>query len=280
MKMKRLWVMMIAVVMLLTCLSGCGTGTESRPTTPPDPTTPMRSESGHFYGLPCGEEDFPPALQHRTEAEIATGLTAQDVLNAFDQFTIDVIRATYTVSPYTELVPEEVLKNAVAQFDKITTWSKRISNGEILIEAPFYWCHPQFTPWSVWQTYESAKAAGAMAVYQVTVYYTAYVDGVCFETEIGTAGVDKECFETAYPLFNNTSSKVLDQETLMDMVGEERYYEFDHAVGKEIYEPIVFSRESIMSATPEQLEALYKMIQSMRIITFEQRLPADGEIAD
>ena len=261
------------VATLLCAMAGCG----SEPETIIDPTTPIRSESGRFFGLPYGEYDLPHALQHRTEAEIAaTGLTAQDVLNAYDQLAIDVLKARLSHKNYDRLSDEARMK-ATAEFVSISPASYGRHDSEndelVMVPAPFFYKADNFSPKQSWQS----RSENTFSVYPVALTITQYVDGVIVPEVFDSVCVEPSAMEQMLAAYGETEPYLLDRATLIDKLGgEENYYDFVYYLDSYVYDPITVTRETITNANDEQLEAIYNVIHSLRSLLLEQKLPESG----
>ena len=272
---------------LLTGMTGCvmqGTpqqgqgniqGQGTIQTQPQDPNAPSRSESGLFYGDTYKEEELPPTIEHRTDEEIAqTGLTAQDVLNAYDQLAIDVAKAFYTHDQYSAL-PDEVKNSITAEFESITPWSYFYIDNEsgdaVTVTAPFHALNKEFEAKQQWQGYKE-NAGHIFPAYSTTLNFKTYIDGVCFNQTINNIGVEQNQFEQMLSTFNK-ESYFMDQTTLLSKIDESQFRKFEQYLYQNVYEPLNITRDLINNATPEQLKSLYAIIESIRSITFDQELP-------
>lgn len=242
-------------------------------TQPVDPNAPSKSESGLFFGEQYKEEDLPPVINHRTEEEIAqTGLTAQDVLNAYDQLAIDIARAFTTHDAYISL-PEETRNKVVAEFESLSPWSfyygDPISGKTLTVNAPFYALDPNFEAKQPWQRYKG-DFSDIFPAYSTTLTFKAYIDGVAFTQKLYNVGVEQTQMETLLKLLNQESF-YLDDTTLKNITDTPE--SFERFLFSDVYTPITITKDLIKGASPEQLEGLYNILSSIRSITLNQSLP-------
>lgn len=267
------------IVSLTMSMTGCGTfqqigqPTETAPTTtePADPNAIVISNGGYFEGVRYNEL---PTINHRTKEEIATtGLTAQDVLNAYDQLATDISKAYY--SDACSFAPQEIRKSVVAKFESISTyqfsfWNPNTSSNEIVV-CPFYAFYPNYNPGVNFGAYYSSSIP-EISAYVITLSMKCYIDGVITD-KFFTVGVEENQFEQTMTAFGKKSF-FLEHDTFMEKLEKvDDYSDFSIFYEQNAYEPITISRETILNATPEQLKALYTMISSIRSIGFEYKLP-------
>lgn len=237
-------------------------------TAPILPGEEILSNSQLFVGTPYDESDIPPAIKHRTEEEISqTGLTAQDVLNAYDQLSLDAARKMFSTDSYNQLSNEAFEKLSV-QFEGITPWSMPSGNSRFV--TPFYALDPTYEPRQLWFNNHTAFPA-----VPITIDFTTYLDGVRFTSTIFSAGVEQSQFETLMASLGK-EPYLLDYQTLMSKV--DNFDAFGRFENQMAYPPITISRELILNASPEQLKCLYDMIASLRTINLEQSLPNNLEM--
>ena len=251
-------------------------GEETSSETQENPLLKGNSDSKLFEGTRCNPEDV-PVVQQRTEEEIAeTGLTAQDVLNAYDQFTIDICKQLYSADIYGEL-SEEAYNNLSAQFISISPWSSARRDKEtgefVEFSAPFYAVTDSFTATKYGNSISTNDPH--FSVYPVTIDFTTYIDGVYFVNSFSNTGIQISQFEKTMEAFNK-EQYFLDQFTLTDMVDD--YYKYAKFANQNAYDGFVINRDTILNATPDQLKALYNMIASLRSINLEQRLLDESEL--
>lgn len=241
-------------------------------TTPVDKNTPTQSESGLFVGTIYDESDLPPAIEHRTEDEIAeTGLSAQDVLNAYDQLAIDIAKALYASNYYRDL-SEDAYKKMAVQFESIGTWEydAPAGNGDWTIKtAPFYATDPYYTAQQTWQSFKMDYSHKFPAV-PTTLKFKTFLDGVCFTTTIQNAGIEPNQFAQTMEAFGNKPEVVTDEYLEAHVDKPEDFVKF---MDQNAYPALTISRDLINNATPEQLEALYNMLSSLHSIILDQSLP-------
>ncbi len=259
----------ILIVSLTLSMTGCGSLQQAMqsiiPTEEPTKLGTGNSDTGFFVGERYEEL---PTINHRTEEEIAqTGLTAQDVLNAYDQLATDIMKEHYSSDFYVYL-PNDVRENVAGRFESITPWSYETPTEDGLeyerFTAPFYAINPNFMPDFTDTTFPS---------YPVTINQKAYVDGVAYEKDFFNAGVEVTQFEKTMDVFGQ-KTYFLDYDTFVEQVEKVNDpVNFWVFIEQDAYEPIEITRETIMNATPEQLQALYNMISSIRSINLEQKLP-------
>lgn len=276
----------ILIVSLTLSMTGCSSLQQAMqsiiPTEEPTKLGAGNSDTGFFVGERYEEV---PTINHRTEEEIATtGLTAQDVLNAYDQLATDIIRLHYSDSFYSYLPQEflkEITENAVGEFESITQYSYMTSCWEDAEEvfAPFYALDPTYSEGSEASFIGSGHLPGSsnFSAYPIVINFKVYIDGVA-ECHRTYAGVEKNQFEQTMIAFGQ-KPYFLDRETYREKVkglddeGDTAYYAFLRFLEQDVYEPMKITRETIMNATPEQLKAIYTMISSIRSIGFEYKLP-------
>ena len=274
------------ILSLIMSMAGCGSLQQAMqsiiPTEEPTKLGTGNSDTGYFTGERYEEL---PTINHRTEEEIATtGLTAQDVLNAYDQLATDIIRLHYTDSFYSYLPQEflkEITENAVGEFVSITQYSYMTSCWEDAEEifAPFYAIDPAYSEGGSVTFIGSEHLPGSanFSAYPIVINFNYYIDGVV-EYHRTDASVEENQFKQTMIAFGQ-KSYFLDRETYREKVkglddeGDTAYYAFLHFVEQDVYEPMKITRETILNATPEQLQALYIMISSIRSIGFENKLP-------
>lgn len=268
---------MLLIAASLLGITGCNYVFVDSEGNPIDPNKPHEnplltgnSDSKLFEGTRYNAKDV-PIIQHRTEEEIAkTGLTAQDVLNVYDQFAIDICKQMYATEIYSEL-SAEAYNNLSARFEGISPviYSRRDreTNQYITYQVPFYA-----------MTYLTATKYGHsissndphFTVYTVTFSFVTYVDGVYFTQEMTGTGIQDFQFEKTMQTFGQ-EQYFLDDFSLYEKYPD-HYYDYAKYKNQNAYDPFVFNRETIENATPEQLEALYDMIRSLRSINLEQKL--------
>lgn len=277
-KTLKLITILTLIVALVMSMTGCGTfqqigqPTETTTTEPADPNAIVISNGGYFEGVRYNEL---PTINHRTKEEIATtGLTAQDVLNAYDQLVTDISKAYYSDSAYS-FAPQEIRKSVVAKFESISTyqfsfWNPNTSSNEIVV-CPFYAFHPNYFPGVNFGAYYSSSIPEIPA-YVITLSMKCYIDGVITD-KFFTVGVEENQFEQTMTAFGQKSF-FLEHDTFMEKLEKvDDYNDFSQFYNQKAYEPMEISRETIMNATPEQLKAIYTMISSIRSIGFEYKLP-------
>lgn len=252
---------------LLGGLAGCmiqGKPAEQQ-TTPYSPGDVVFSNSNLFVGTIYDEDDLPPAINHRTEEEIAeTGLTAQDVLNAYDQLSLDIGKAMYSTDSY-DTLPKEVFEKLAVRFESITPLSYPGTNSRFVV--PFYALDTTYSPRQLW--FDDRVSFPAVPI---TIDFTTYLDGVCFTSTVYKAAVEQSQFENLMTSFSNVPY-LLDYETLKSKLNDyDNYLNFEDQMA---YSPITISRDVISNASPDQLQTLYDMITSLRSINLEQKLPDD-----
>ena len=229
------------------------------------------SDTGIFDGERYEEL---PTINHRTEEEIAaTGLTAQDVLNAYDQLATDIMRLHYSDSTY-NYIPQEMAESLVAKFESISTWRHEFYNTNTHLyeftACPFYAFDPNYLPQSDFAGYNDSIPN--IPAYVITLSMECYIDGVVFD-RFKTVGVEENQFEQTMTAFGQKSF-FLEHDTFMEKLEQvDDYNDFSQFYNQKGYEPMEISRETIMNATPEQLKAIYTMISSIRSIGFEHKLP-------
>ncbi|MBR5202116.1 MAG: hypothetical protein IKW45_02520 [Clostridia bacterium] len=269
------------IVSLTMSMTGCGTlqqdmqptDTTTTPnlTEPADPNAIVSSNGGYFEGVRYNEL---PTINHRTEEEIsATGLTAQDVLNAYDQLVTDISKARY--SDGYNFMPQEIRESVVAKFESISTWRFEFYNTNTdlyeFTACPFYAFHPNYYPGVNFNAHFSSSIPEIPA-YVITLSMKCYIDGV-IRDEFLTVGVEENQFEQTMTAFGKKSF-FLEHDTFMEKLEKvDDYNDFSQFYNQKAYEPITISRETILNATPEQLKAIYTMISSIRSIGFEYKLP-------
>lgn len=241
-----------------------------------DPNKIVQSNSGLFEGT---RYDKAPVINHRTEEEIAeTGLTAQDVLNAYDQLCLDILKDMYSDNYYSDL-SKDAYNKISAQFESITPWFfKKYSSdkSEILrFDSPFYAVRPNYFPKQFWQSMSSD--IGEFPAVPITINIKAFADGVCFTETIPNAGIAPEQFANTMSSFG-IKPYTLDYDTLYESTKNigNGIDSFFHFLNQTAYEPMHITRETILNATPEQLESLYGMLSSTRSIVLEQKLPENS----
>ncbi len=242
-------------------------------TQPVDPNEPSRSDGGHFWGERYTEDDLPAKIEHRTEEEIAqTGLTAQDVLNAYDQLAIDIAIAYYSSELYNGALSEEAKNNITATFESLTPqahpYLDEKTQEENVIIAPFYALDKEFLPRQFWQDLKF----NTIPAYITTLNLQVYVDGVTFAQRIETLGVEQQAFEKMLSTFNKETF-YLDNNFLLTKVDKSKIGYFRKYLYQNVYEPLDIARDTIQNASPKQLEAIYQMLTSIRSITFDRTLP-------
>ncbi len=268
-KIITVFTLILSLTMSMTgCSSLLQTMQSILPTEEPTKLGDGNSDTGVFNGERYNEL---PTINHRTEEEIAqTGLTAQDVLNAYDQLVTDIAKTIYRDDNYS-FIPQykELADKVVAQFNCIGPysyqfWSDDIQGNEKIV-TPFYALNPNY-----WPDYNVDDVK--FPAYPITLYMQVYIDGVAFENEDWVA-VEKTQFEHTMDTLGQ-KSYFLDYDTLMEKVEKvDDYNYFAQFYEQNAYEPMEITRETIMNATPEQLKALYTMISSIRSIKFEHKLP-------
>lgn len=265
-KIITVFTLILSLTMSMTgCSSLLQTMQSILPTEEPTKLGDGNSDTGYFNGERYEEL---PTINHRTEEEIAaTGLTAQDVLNAYDQLVTDFVKANYSDGFYVFL-PDDVRENVAGQFVSITPWSYKTPTEDgmeyVRFTTPFYAINPNFMPYNSDNTFPA---------YPITIDIKEYVDGVVSDSAYFSVGVEENQFEQTMSAFG-LKSYFLDYDTFMEQVEKvgdhNNFWQF---IEQDAYEPMEITRETIMNATPEQLKALYNMISSIRSINFEHKLP-------
>lgn len=265
----------VSTFVLFTCTMGGCTANDKAPI---DPTAIVEPDHGLYEnGVPFDEAPVIPEL--RSDEEIAaTGLTHNDVLNAYDQLATEIAKAYYDHSPFGE-VTQEIKDAIVAQFDRITPTS--ISNfddngNESTQTAPFFALNPEHCAFDGWNG--PWGASDIVPAYGVTIHLTAYADGCRIATRIDTAGIEQSAFERTMEVFEQ-KRYLMDYDTyaaIREEVGNELFNHHGYLLrdfDKEVYEGLTITRETIANANAEQLEALYAMIPSLRSILLHHELP-------
>ncbi len=274
-KALKLITVFILILSLTMSMTGCGALQQDMQSTDTT-TTPAsieesdkwgdgNSDTGYYNGERYEEV---PTINHRTEAEIeATGLTAQDVLNAYDKMVTDALKADLA-SPFYSFLPDDVRKDVVGKFVSITPRVYEDPDMNI-IEAPFYVFDTDYLPEVYYPPLPVTPA------YPVSLNIEMYVDGVICETRL-FVGVQKTQFEQAMSVFGQ-KPYIFDYETFKETEKTFKIYEYYEInkynplakyIEEEVYEPITISIETILNATPEQLQVLYNLISSIYSINF------------
>ena len=235
-KLITVFTLILSLTMSMTgCSSLLQTMQSILPTEEPTKLGDGNSDTGYFNGERYEEL---PTINHRTEEEIAaTGLTAQDVLNAYDQLVTDIIRLHYTDSFYSYLPQEflkEITENAVGEFESITQYSYMTSCWEDAEEifAPFYALDPTYSEGGSATFIGSGHLPGSsnFSAYPIVINFKFYIDGV-IESHRTYAGVAENQFEQTMSAFGQ-KSYFLDRETYREKVkglddeGDTAYYTF------------------------------------------------------
>ena len=176
---------------------------------------------------------------------------------------------------------KEITENAVGEFVSITQYSYMTSGFEDAEEifAPFYALNPTYSEGGSATFIGSGHLPGSSnySAYPIVINFKFYIDGVV-EYHRTYAGAEKNQFEQTMSAFGQ-KSYFLDRETYREKVkglddeGDTAYYTLLNFIEQDVYEPMKITRETILNATPEQLQALYIMISSIRSIGFENKLP-------
>lgn len=192
----------------------------------------------------------------RSPDEIAeTGITAEDVLALYDS-----IVWKYFVSNDPNY-PETPMS---AQFTKITNLT---SCGYGF--NPGYWTHHHFN---------FLRSETPMNnIYIICLEGLVVADGElynCDKSDVSSQfGCSKESFDAVADVFG-TGKYLLTQE--MCDYGDYKYHGSSDFVDSEVYYPFDITREDILNATPEQVELLYNLYQSIYSVTvnnIEPELP-------
>ncbi len=264
------------ILSLVMSMTGCGSLQQTMQSIIPTNKEPAKLGDGNSdTGIFDGERyEELPTINHRTEEEIAaTGLTAQDVLNAYDQLATDIMRLHYSDITY-NYIPQEMAESLVAKFDSISTyqfgfWNTNTASNEITV-CPFYAFDPNYWPQIDFAGYNASIPN--IPAYVITLSMKCYIDGVVTDKWL-TVGVEENQFEQTMTAFGQKSF-FLEHDTFMEKLEKvDDYYDFSQFYNQKGYEPMEISRETIMNATPEQLKAIYTMISSIRSIGFEYKLP-------
>lgn len=209
-----------------------------------------------------GEHFEKPVL--RTDEEIAeTGLTTEDVLNAYDDLAwkITEFRWKRDINNW----GQDIEKDLSAQFDKITVCNPDL---EPITQYPFYgindYEHSFDHPWfnqelSIRDTYCVNFSADSVLGEQLV------------KTEIYNMGIFKEQFEPVADTFGK--GKFIFTEEKLRSLPNRDILEFLDFVGLPVYYPFEITRETIENATQEQLYLLYDMCKSLYSINVNAEDP-------
>ena len=236
---------------------------------PANPSTPETNPS--TPGQPGNPNDNKVTLRPREEIE-QTGITAQDVLDLYDEFARDAIRAFHGF-PGNPIHIDELTGNFISLSPQFIYHPETRDK----IFTPCYIKENNFTPAHNWLTDSSHQLynpniSDVGEVHIMTLYVNQ--DGIGKDDKylknfaIPATEFDKLMLAFNNSQFNITNEYVQDKNELLGL---------DKHIGKTAYNSIIFDKDLIANATEDQLWALYNAMESMYSINFYGELPQSNK---
>lgn len=216
-----------------------------------------------------------------------SGITAEDVLALYDDLAEKCVEAHYATTNWKEELGER-FNELDGQFISISPTTINEIGYENNYVLPFYLQASVFRPSNRWSTESSSPYYTNQKFINEEIYETVLTIKQNFGEKSGTKdyqwGVPKASFDKVLQAFN-TPTITLDKEALEGKIPNVHFYQIEenYLWGTTAYNSVPLSREIIANATPEQLWALYDLINSMIELNFNATLPsldAEHEIID
>lgn len=209
-----------------------------------------------------------------------TGITADDVLAAYDKLALAIEKKRY---PRENVDPDylEAYDKATAQFESITVETYEHPVFEIGGDVTLtYYQFPFFIKRSSFRVGEPGEQIQVdNKIYTCSFHYNIVNNNKYYNETFGADG-HKSCgiidyeFEDVMKSFNSPPSTITEDKLALGPF--EGFFELQ--LGQTCYAPMKIDRELIQSANEEQLWALYNMIHSIYSINIEEKLPENQEI--
>lgn len=230
---------------------------------PADPSNP---------GQPGNPNDNKVTLRPREEIE-QTGITAQDVLDLYDEFARDAVRA-YNGFEGSQIHLDKLTGDFISLSPQIvidpTTYDR--------LPIACYIKETEFKPNQKWLTESSHQLYNPNIqnvgdVYLMTLLVHQHGIGREHDNHLKNFAIPAKEFDKLMLAFNNSQFNITN-EYIQD---KNELFELDKHIGKTAYNSIIFDKDLIANATEDQLWALYNAMESLYSLNFYGELPQNNK---
>jgi len=252
-------------------------------------TTPINGEAQGQQGIQGGQtiegwqqvqsgqiSGYTPVETTRSPEEIEeTGLTANDVLAAYDELARDSYDAFYGVKYDSD---GNKIYEYIPTFESISPMSMEYNDGNgnlIPFQYPFFYKEKQFTPFFAWFREEGNMFYGMDTnsipnAYLVSLNIKLTKDKKLSDLPCPYWTIPNNMMRKLMSAFGVTEFKITEELANSSSYPSSVY---DIAMGQKVFSPITISRETIQNASPEQLEVLMEAVRYMYSCNFYCEMP-------
>lgn len=205
-----------------------------------------------------------PDTTTNIDIPVEDGITAEEVLALYDDFATKLLN-------FEDARPDTKVEG---EFISITPIQDDMSNPvkTIIYERPYFAMEDEYQPLHYW-VYDKLGLDNVPSfensIYKVCINTIKSHDGYSYEKSLNNFGVNREIMESLFNAFK-IQKFTLTNNHIAGLPNES--FCSDH-VGKEVYEPITISKDTIKNATPEQLKILKELIDSLISINIYAQYP-------
>lgn len=207
-----------------------------------------------------------------------TGIKAEDVLALYDDLAEKCVEAHYSVTNWKDLLGDKFY-DLDGAFVSITPETTNEIGYEDNYSLPFYLTTNHFSPSNLWSTeISSPYYANNKEFFYEDIYKTNLTVNMNLDKSTDTLtfewGIPKSKYDEVLSALN-TPTTTLNKSDLEGKIPNNFYYLIDYKNlwGTPAFDAIPITRETILNATPNQLWALYNLINCMIELNFNGNLP-------